>query len=277
MRRKFRGAVSIAALAAVLAYALGALPASPRAATQIGLVEQLTNVAFGIPPDAARGPKSQNDDIVFQEVIETIEDSAMLVRFRDSTELTIGEKAIVMMDEFVYAPKQGLGTMVISLSQGAFRYVSGNLPKGGVTIQTPSALIGIRGTELLILVALDGSTLVSVIRGLISLTPRFGGVAVAVREDQSVGVSSDGEIGAVTDGVQPTGDRYVDLGVEFSPDGSGGSAAGGGTSGPSGAERFRFKPPVPPPVRNVIRPMPSSPAPAYRPPVHAHPPGCIMC
>lgn len=275
MWRKFRGAVSVAALTAVLAFALGALPTSPRAATQIGLVEQLTNVAFGIPPDAARGPKRQDDDIVFQETIETIEDSAMLVRFRDSTELTIGEKAIVTMDEFVYAPKQGLGTLVISLSQGAFRYVSGNVPKGGVTIQTPSALIGIRGTELLIFIALDGSTLLSVISGLVNLTPRFGGVAVAVAQDQSVGVSSDGEIGAVTDGVQPTGDRYVDLGVEFTPDNSGGSSAGGETSAPSGRDRFVVRPPIPR-APTIVRPMPSSPAPAqgYRPPARAHFPGC---
>lgn len=253
MVRKFRGAVSIAALAAVMAFALGALSTGPRAATQIGLVEQLTNVAFGIPPDAARGPKSQDDDIVFKETIETIEDSAMLVRFLDETKLTIGENAIVMMDEFVYAPKQGLGRMVISLSQGAFRYVSGNLPKGGVTIQTPSAVIGIRGTELLILVALDGSTLLSVISGLVNITPRFGGLAVAVREDQSVGVSSDGEIGEVTDGAQPTGDRFVDLGVEFASDDS------DDTSGPSDAERFQIRPPIPR-VQTIVRPMPSSPA-----------------
>lgn len=273
MGRRFRGAVLIAALAAVLAVSLGALSPSPRAATQIGLVEQLTNVAFGIPPDAARGPKSQDDDIVFQETIETVEDSAMLVRFLDQTKLTIGESAIVLMDEFVYDPKQGLGTMVISLSQGAFRYVSGNLPKGGVTIKTPSAVIGIRGTELLILVALDGSTLISIISGLINLTPRFGGVAVAIGENKSVEVSSDGEIGEVTDGVQPTGDRYVDLGVEFTSDGSGGTSAGGDTSGPSGAERFVVRPPIPR-APTIVRPMPTSPAPAYRPPPRAHYPGC---
>jgi hypothetical protein len=248
------------------------------AATRIGAVEQLTNAAFGIPPDAARGPKRQDDAIVFQETIETLEESAMLVRFNDSTELTIGEKAIVLMDEFVYAPKQGLGKLVISLSKGAFRFVSGNVPKGGVTIQTPSALIGIRGTELLILVALDGSTLISVISGLISLTPRFGGAAVAVQEDQSVEVSSDGEIGLVTDGVRPTGDRYVDLGVDFDTDGSGGASAGGDASGPARSDRVTIKPPLP---SIIVRPTPRpstsspghSPRPAYRPPP-VHRPGC---
>jgi hypothetical protein len=240
------------------------LAANAHAATRIGAVEQLTNIAFGIPPDADRGPKSLDDDIVFQETIETLERSGMLVRFNDSTELTIGEKAVVLMDEFVYEPATGLGTLVILLSKGAFRFVSGNVPKGGVTIQTPSALIGIRGTELLIVVAADGSTRISVLDGLVEITPRFGGAAVAVEEEQSVEVSSDGEIGEVTDGVQPTGDRLVDLGVDF------GSAVG---SAPPGAESFPFRP-ILPPVRPIVRPplepSPSSPPSLPPPPPAAH-------
>jgi len=249
-------------------------------------VETLKNAAFGIPPDAGRGPKSLRDDVVFRETLETATESALLVRFVDETKLTMGESAVVMVDEYVYDPSGGPGGMVISLSVGAFRFVSGKMPKGGVTIQTPSALIGIRGTELLILVGLDGSTLVSVLQGVVQVLTRNLGNVVTLLARQSVSVQLDGRTGPVIDGVQGTGDSSVDVGI----------APGPGTPGDSAPPTIRgdlnLPRPTLPPIQAIIptvRPMPtphlpsvivsppsvSPPSPPSPP--HVHRPGCSPC
>jgi hypothetical protein len=87
--------------------------------------------------------------------VETGGESALLIVFGDGSQLTLGENSHAVIDEFVYDPSGG-GNQAITLTKGAFRYVSGALPKDKVTIQTPVATLGIRGTELVIEIAPDG-------------------------------------------------------------------------------------------------------------------------
>jgi hypothetical protein len=144
--------------------------------------------------------------------------------------------------------------MVISLSVGAFRFVSGNMPKGGITIQTPSTVIGVRGTELLILVALDGSTLISVLQGVVQVLSRNLGNVVTLLARQSVSVLIDGRTGPVTDGVQGTGDSSVDVGIDTGPDTPDDSAP------PTIRGNLNLPRPTLPPIQAIIpaiRPMPT--------------------
>lgn len=270
MRTALRALIVIAATLAALTISHDLV-----AAQRVGLIETLKNAAFGIPPDAGRGPKSLRDDVVFRETLETASESALLLRFVDDTKLTMGESAVVMVDEFVYDPARGAGNMVISLSVGAFRFVSGKMPKGGVVIQTPSVVIGIRGTELLILVAADGTTLVSVLRGAVELLTRNLGTLVTLLARQSVSVMLDGRAGPVTDGVKGTGDSSVDVGIApeaDSPD----------DSGPPGVRDALNRPlPTMPPIQAILPrpvvhvPVVSPPSPPPSPPPYVpHPCNC---
>jgi hypothetical protein len=233
-----------------------------RAATTVGSVEKLVNVAYGAPPGAAeKGRKGLKDGVVFQESLETGVKSALVVRFQDDTNLTMGASAALVVDRFVYDPDVGEGQLVISLAQGAFRFVSGVIPSSGVSIQTPSAIIAIRGTELIINVAANGATTVSVVRGAIQVQPRGTTIFVPVDEEQSVGVSSDGTAGEVTDGVMSSGDQYVDAGFD----------AGTPTTGDSDPTRPSLTPvrPTTPPVtvRPAVMPRPE-PQHNHAPPRH---------
>ncbi len=51
-----------------------------------------------------------------------------------------------MIDEFVYDPASNSGHMLTKLTQGTLQYIGGELShQGAVTVETPVAVIGIRG------------------------------------------------------------------------------------------------------------------------------------
>ena len=67
----------------------------------------------------------------------------------DRTTFTVGANARVAVDRFVYDPAANSRSTGISVAHGAFRFMSGRAlgkPSGPVTVRTPVATIGIRGT-----------------------------------------------------------------------------------------------------------------------------------
>lgn len=105
----------------------------------IGGVESLRNQA------SRSGVPIRMGDRVFQnETITTASDSSVRIAFVDQTNLAIGPASRVVLDRFVYnATQQG---MAVNLSQGAFRFTTGNINKAAVRINTPTATMGVRGS-----------------------------------------------------------------------------------------------------------------------------------
>ena len=82
--------------------------------------------------------------------LKTGADGHLQVTFRDDTVLTLSEDARVVIDRYVFDPDQGLGDVLLTTTQGAFRFATGRLKElkeKNVTVSTPVAEIGIRGTE----------------------------------------------------------------------------------------------------------------------------------
>src|SRR5262249_19810481 len=72
------------------------------------------------------------------------------VSFRDSTQLTLGENAKVVVDRFVFDPDAGTGQAIIKTGVGAFRMATGKiseLENKKISVSTPFATIGVRGTD----------------------------------------------------------------------------------------------------------------------------------
>jgi ferric-dicitrate binding protein FerR (iron transport regulator) len=72
------------------------------------------------------------------------------VSFRDSTELTLGENATVVVDRFVYDPDAGTGEVVLKTGVAALRMATGKISElhnKKITVTTPFATIGVRGTD----------------------------------------------------------------------------------------------------------------------------------
>ena len=72
------------------------------------------------------------------------------VSFRDSSELTLGENATVVVDRFVFNPDEGTGEALLKTGVGAFRLATGKISElhnKKITVSTPFATLGVRGTD----------------------------------------------------------------------------------------------------------------------------------
>lgn len=95
-------------------------------------------------------------DEVFRDAnVSTREHGSVSMLFDDGTDMTLGPNTDVVIDEYVYAPGGG-GQAAISFGKGVLRMVSGTMPKENVTIDTPVATVGIRGTTFTLALAEPG-------------------------------------------------------------------------------------------------------------------------
>ena len=90
-----------------------------------------------------------NLPIQLNDVAETAMGS-MLIKFLDNAELSLKEHSEVLIDEIYYDPDPNLSKMSMKFTMGTARFASGSLGlvnKANIDIQTPTATIGIRGTD----------------------------------------------------------------------------------------------------------------------------------
>jgi FecR protein len=72
------------------------------------------------------------------------------VSFRDSSELTLGENARVVVDRFIFDPDAGTGEALLKTGVGAFRLATGKISElrdKKISVSTPFATLGVRGTD----------------------------------------------------------------------------------------------------------------------------------
>ena len=92
--------------------------------------------------------------------------SAMTINFIDETRVDITEHSRLIIDDFVYDPSTGKGSLGLKASLGTIRYASGQIAKNSrqrVRIRTPSATIGVRGTDFIMVVDETGSSMVTLL------------------------------------------------------------------------------------------------------------------
>src|SRR5215469_11392390 len=114
----------------------------------IGTVSRIQGEASGTRNGATRA-LAPNSAVFLNETVATGEAARLEVTFTDNTRLTLGEKAKLTLDNYVYDSSTGRGTIKFGLL-GAFRFVSGQVSKlasAEVSVTTPVAIVGIRGTE----------------------------------------------------------------------------------------------------------------------------------
>jgi hypothetical protein len=81
-----------------------------------------------------------------QDNIHTGDNGVADLRFRDSSNLSVGPKSEVRLDQFVYDANKSAGSAAVEVARGSFRFVTGP-QSAGVTyqIKTPFGTLGIRG------------------------------------------------------------------------------------------------------------------------------------
>jgi hypothetical protein len=146
-------------------------------------------------------------------VVSTGVGSATKLVFRDGTELTLGENADVTLDEFVY-DSGAKSSFVLNVTKGALRFVSGDLPSSAYKIKTPVATLGIRGTDIEILVSRTGLTRLFVRQGMAVMGNGFGRSVLIPRGFSSVVEPTGGSQPATVSTPQPGRDSELLLSQE---------------------------------------------------------------
>jgi FecR-like protein len=138
----------VAAGAALLA---GVMVVPADAALEIGKTVVVVKTVTGQVEQSVRRLVI-NDGVSQNEIIATEPDAASEIVFVDGTKISVGPRARITLDKFVYDPNPTKGTFFLTASEGVFRFITGNMAHQSYQIKTPNGTIGVRGTELNILV-----------------------------------------------------------------------------------------------------------------------------
>jgi len=101
-------------------------------------------------------------EIVSMDTVET-ENGRLKIQFLDDTQVSMTEHTVVEINEYVYDPNPSNSRMALNFAQGTARFATGKLglvPRENIAIQTPTASIGIRGTDFTMTVDELGRSLV---------------------------------------------------------------------------------------------------------------------
>ena len=199
----------------LLAVALSASMIAPALARDVGDVQAVTRSAYGTPPDAAKEAKRLGDPVADHEWLETLSASGMRVRLADGSQLTLGADSKVLVDSFVYDPSHSdsdsAAKAAISLPLGFMRYVTGSMPKGHTVIDTPTATMTLRGTNVAVAVNQKGETLLVVDDGEVTVRSKLTGQEMNVGAGSSIDIKPEEIRKSEQSG---TGDPAVDHGLD---------------------------------------------------------------
>lgn len=98
------------------------------------------------------------DVVYLGDVVQTGADGRIGINFTDGTSFNLSSNAQMALTEFVYDPNSTSNSTLLNLTKGTFTFVAGDVAKtGNMTIDTPVATMGIRGTTPHIEISDDGT------------------------------------------------------------------------------------------------------------------------
>ena len=133
-------------------------------AANIGTVTQLDGNGV-IKRDNEVVGNSKGVEVQQMDVAETTK-GRMQIDFVDDTRVDVIDNSRLVIDEFVFDPSTGKGTLSMKASLGAIRYASGQIAKNdrqNVRLRTPTATISVRGTDFNMLVNEIGESYITLL------------------------------------------------------------------------------------------------------------------
>lgn len=136
---------------------------------------------------------SVGSSVFANERIRTGDASTAQLLFLDKTVVSVGPKAELLLDKYVYNPNRGTGQVVLNAVQGGMRFVTGAQNPTNYAIKTPVATLGIRGTVVDLLIS-PIETFIGVLEG--TLTIRLlSGMEMTLPEGWYVKIAANGTPG----------------------------------------------------------------------------------
>jgi hypothetical protein len=137
---------------AVLVLLLGASPVRAQEGSGAGRVKVASGAAFVVRE--GRAIAAAPGQVVFQaDVLRTGSDGRLGVTLNDDTRVSLGPTTEVRIDRFAYGSADGGLGLALKFVRGVAAYVSGRIAKlspDSVRLETPAAIVGVRGTTLAI-------------------------------------------------------------------------------------------------------------------------------
>jgi hypothetical protein len=136
---------------ALLCMVVLAMPSVAWAETRIGVASSIKPNADGVV-GAGSQSLSPGSEVFANETVRTGNLGQADLVFLDQTNLTVGPTSEVLLDKFVYDPTGPKGKVVLQLTRGAFRFVTGTQDHKAYAVNTPYGSLGVRGTTVEVVV-----------------------------------------------------------------------------------------------------------------------------
>jgi hypothetical protein len=114
---------------------------------QVGQVATLQGIATVMRGNAAPSRLKVSDGIYKKDALQTGANSSLGVTFDDETTLSLTANAGIVVNDFVYEEGGKGNSAAFNIARGTVAFVASLVAKNGdMTISTPTATLGIRGT-----------------------------------------------------------------------------------------------------------------------------------
>jgi hypothetical protein len=98
-------------------------------------------------------PAAVGAEVFEADVLRTGADGQLAVMLKDETRVSLAPGSEVALATFTYVPSENRLGLVLRVARGALSYVSGRIARllpESVRLETPTAVIGVRGTHALV-------------------------------------------------------------------------------------------------------------------------------
>jgi hypothetical protein len=123
---------------------------SQSAGAAIGTITEQASSPASIQRQKTILPGTKGTGVEMADSINTKQGKVGIV-FSDDTKVQVNENSKLVIDEFVYDPKnKDAGKLALNMASGTVRYASGAIAKNNpnkVAINTPTATVAVRGTD----------------------------------------------------------------------------------------------------------------------------------
>jgi hypothetical protein len=135
----------------VLAIILGtATPVLAQRPSPAGHIKTSSGAAYIVRNNATISARPGT--AVFEtDALRTGADGTVGITLKDDTRLSLAPNSEVRLERYLYAPGEGGFAMVLRFARGVAAYVSGRMAKlapDSIRLETPSAIVGVRGTTV---------------------------------------------------------------------------------------------------------------------------------
>jgi Ca2+-binding RTX toxin-like protein len=124
---------------------------APGGAEPVGQFESMSGTVVAVRADGTRVELNTGDPIYQGDTLVTGADGSVGVVLADQTTFSMVNSSQMVIDQMVYDPGTNEGSISISVVEGVFIFVSGQIAKtdpDAMSLNIPVATIGIRGTQV---------------------------------------------------------------------------------------------------------------------------------